>query len=104
MAARTHAMDTVLSAARWRAGIRTTYGFGEARLRRAWRRTDVLHAAAARGDGDHRTGGGEAVALLGDHRRRRVSRSARLRSNRQGGHLHRLERSAHASRPRLAAR
>ena len=46
----------------------------------------------------------EALAVLRHHRRRRFSRAARVRSRRQGGHLHRLERSAHAGRARLAAR
>ncbi len=35
---------------------------------------------------------------------RRVPGAAGVRSRRQGGHLHRLQRSAHAGRPRLAAR
>ena len=37
-------------------------------------------------------------------RRRSVPGAARLRPARQGSHLHRLQRSAHAGRPRLAAR
>ena len=39
-----------------------------------------------------------------NRRRRRVPGAARVRSRRQGGHVHRLERPAHAGRQRLAAR
>ena len=52
----------------------------------------------------HRPGRGEDLAVVRHHRRRRVPGAARVRSRRQGSHLHRLERSAHAGRPRLAAR
>ena len=52
---------------------------------------------------DHRPGRGETVGVVGNHRRRPVPGAARVRSRRQGSHLHRLQRSAHAGRARLAA-
>src|SRR5229473_3079677 len=104
MAARAHAVDAHVPAFERRAEFRTKYGIRRAELRRPRRRAHVLDAADARGAGDYWAGGGEAVALLRDHRRRRVPRAARLRPGGQGSDFHRLERSAHAGRPRLAAR
>ena len=57
-----------------------------------------------RGDGDHRAGRRQAVRVVRHHRRRHVPGAARVRSARQGSDLHRRQRSAHADRPRLAAR
>ena len=64
----------------------------------------LLDRADDRGDGDHRPGRGQAVRVVGHHRRRPVPGAAGVRSARQGGHVHRLERSARAGRPRLAPR
>ena len=76
----------------------------DADLRDVERRRELLDRAADRGDGDHRPGRGQAVRVVGHHRRRPVPGAAGVRSARQGGHVHRLERSARAGRARLAAR
>src|SRR5262249_28213640 len=49
-------------------------------------------------------GGGEAMAIVTDDRCRCVSGAARARSRWQGGGVRRLQRSAGAGWPRLAAR
>src|SRR5205807_3162746 len=104
MAARAHTMDEEVPASRRPARLRTASRMRRAKLPRHGRWPDVLDAAAARGTGDHRPGGGEALAVVGDDGRRCLSRAARVRPCRQGSHFHRLERSAHTGRPRLAAR
>ena len=64
---------------------------------------DFLLAAIDRAARDHRTDGRQAVAVVLDRRRRRVPGGAAIRPRRQGGDVHRGERSAHADRQRLAA-
>ena len=53
---------------------------------------------------DHRPGGGEAVAVVADRRRRPFPGAAGVRSRRQGGGVRRLQRSARAGGTGLAAR
>ena len=52
----------------------------DAHLRDDGRRPHLPHAADDRGDGDHRPGRGEALAVVRHHRRRRVPGAARVRS------------------------
>ncbi len=73
-------------------------------LRHDRRRPHLLDAADGKARRDHRPGRGQALAVVADHRCRSDPGAARLRPERQGSHLHRLERSARAGRPRLAAR
>ncbi len=77
---------------------------GEGHLRRARRRRHLHDAAAASRDRDHRTGRGEAVRLVIDHRRRPVSDPARVLRRHEGDRVPGRDRSAHADRAGLAAR
>ena len=79
-------------------------GGGGAELPDDRRRSNVPHAAADRKPGDHRPGRGQIMGIVGNDRCRPLPGAAAVRSGRPGGHVHRLERSAHAGRAGLAAR
>ena len=104
MAAGAHAMDQGLPALRPRARSRAAGRSGDDHLRHPERRGELFHRAADRGDRDHRPGRGQAVRLVGHHRRRPVPGAARVRPAGQGSGVRRLERPARAGGPRLAAR
>ncbi len=76
----------------------------DAAVRSDGRRPDFPDAAARARDRDHRAGGRQAVRVFGQQRRRPLPGAASVRAGRQGGRVPGLERSAHAGRPRLAAR
>ena len=62
------------------------------------------HAAARKGDRDHRPVGAQAVRIVVDPRRRPVHRAACLHRRPEGDRVPGRDRSAHADRARLAAR
>ena len=81
MAARAHAMDQVLSAARRpQPEPRAADGRDHADLRDDRRRPHVPDAADDAGDGDHRAGRGQAVRVVRHHRCRPVPGAAGVRS------------------------
>src|SRR2546429_2050911 len=81
MAARAHPLDAVLSrSARPPALARCAEVTRFADLRPGGRRPQLLDAAAARGDGAHRSVGAEALRLLGHHGCGSLHRAARLRA------------------------
>ena len=87
-----------------RPGHRATRARDDVELRDDRRRPHLPYAAADRASRDHRPGGGEAVGVVADHRRRSFPGAAGVRSRRQGGGVRRLQRSARAGGAGLAAR
>ena len=96
-------LDAVVPPSRGPPRPRTTRDRRCGVVRSARRRRHVHHAAARRGDRDHRAVGGEAVRLLDDDGRRPVPRAAGVRPRRRGGRPPGSGRPAHAGRPGVVA-